>query len=333
MNKILILKNDRVGDLFHAIKGINSILNEHKYHEIEIVLSNFSKDLKFLFNINNTKTSILNYNLNLFEKLSIIKKIIFTKYEKIFILSPKNIYFYLPLISKSKFYAISVKDLKRDRPFNFLKKRLHKFKINDRTNKKIFESIENLIEEISNESLTNYPNLLNNDPSISNILKKNLHLFDNFIHIHYKHSLFKKNGWSIKSFIDLSKKISIKTDKVFITSDYGNNNYNDEFLNSLSYINFDSGLSNIFNNSKIIYLHNIKIYDLFKVISLSDQVVSPHGTMSVMASYLKKKVIDLFDITISINSFREFKPSNNEYNFLILKSASDKVKNKIINFL
>ena len=163
------------------------------YYEIEIVLSNFSKDLKFLFNINNTKTSILNYNLNLFEKLSIIKKIIFTKYEKIFILSPKNIYFYLPLISKSKFYAISVKDLKRDRPFNFLKKRFHKFKINDRTNKKIFESIENLIEEISNESLTNYPNLLNNDPPISNILNKNLHLFDNFIHIHYKHSLFKKN--------------------------------------------------------------------------------------------------------------------------------------------
>ena len=36
MNKILILKNDRVGDLFHAAKGINSILNEHKDCEIEI---------------------------------------------------------------------------------------------------------------------------------------------------------------------------------------------------------------------------------------------------------------------------------------------------------
>ena len=43
-----------------------------------------------------------------------------------------------------------------------------------------------------------------------------------------------------------------------------------------------------------------------------------------MASYLKKKVIDIFDITTSLNSFREFRPQNNHYNFLILKNNSDK---------
>ena len=57
--KILILKNDRVGDLFHSIKGINSILSTHKDYKIEIILSNFSKDISFLFNLKNLKAVFL----------------------------------------------------------------------------------------------------------------------------------------------------------------------------------------------------------------------------------------------------------------------------------
>ena len=56
-HKILILKNDRVGDLFHSLKGIYSIiesnLNNNKC-DIEIVLSNYSKNMSF----NNKKISI-----------------------------------------------------------------------------------------------------------------------------------------------------------------------------------------------------------------------------------------------------------------------------------
>ena len=55
--------------------------------------------------------------------------------------------------------------------------------------------------------------------------------------------------------------------------------------------------------------------------------------MTLMASYLNKKVIDLFDTTVSIISFREFKPLNKNYNFLILKNNIDFIENKIINFL
>ena len=99
-----------------------------------------------------------------------------------------------------------------------------------------------------------------------------------------------------------------------------------------SNINFDTNLKSI-NDNNVIYLHNIEIKDLFKVISLSDQVLAPHGTMTVMASYLKKKVIDIFDITVRIHSFREYKPSNKNYDFFILKNSSEKLKNKIINFL
>ena len=43
MKNIIIFKNDRLGDLFHSLNGINYILNEHKNDNIEIYLSNYSK--------------------------------------------------------------------------------------------------------------------------------------------------------------------------------------------------------------------------------------------------------------------------------------------------
>ena len=69
------------------------------------------------------------------------------------------------------------------------------------------------------------------------------------------------------------------------------------------------------------------------MISLSNTVISPHGAMTVMASYLKKKVIDIFDTNININAFREYKPKNENYNFFIIKPNFDKVLFKINKFL
>ena len=331
--KILILKNDRVGDLFSSIKGINSILNEHKDYKIEIILSNFSKDISFLFDENNIKVDIYNYDLNFYEKLKIIKKVFFNNYEKIFILTPKNIYFYLPIISNSKFYAVVINDHKRNRPLKFLRNKLFKFEINDRTSKRLNEGISTLTENLCNENSIKYPNILNNKPLNSKLLNDNIDVFKNFVHIHYKDSLYKNNGWTINDFLDLINKISKKTEKVFISSDFGNYKYNNYLLEKLSFINFENGKRNIENNSKIIYLHNIKINDLFTLIYLSNQVIAPHGTMTLMASYLNKKVIDLFDSNVSIIPFREYKPSNKNYNFLILKNNFDLIGNKIINFL
>jgi hypothetical protein len=275
----------------------------------------------------------------------LIKKIIKYDYDKIYILTPKNIYFYLPLITRSKIYAITVKDFKRNRPYNFLKKKLYKYYVNDRTNKRLCDSIANLTEKLCNENSLQIPKLPNYiNIKISNMLRQNINLFkkENFIYVHYKNSLFTKNGWSLDSFIDLLNKIlktkihdggnSFLNPKIFLSSDVGNSDYNSYFLEKFSYINFDTEKTNLIN-SNIIYLHNIKINDLFEVISHARHVISPHGTMTVMASYLNLNVIDLYDVTISKNSFREFKPQNINYNFLILKNSSDQIKNKIINFL
>ena len=55
--------------------------------------------------------------------------------------------------------------------------------------------------------------------------------------------------------------------------------------------------------------------------------------MTVMGSYLNKKVIDIFDTNININAFREYKPNNKNYKFLIIKKDYNKILFKIKKFL
>ena len=47
--KVLILKNDRTGDLFVSLKAINRIINKHKNQNIIIFLSNINHKFNFLF--------------------------------------------------------------------------------------------------------------------------------------------------------------------------------------------------------------------------------------------------------------------------------------------
>ena len=333
MNKILILKNDRVGDLFNSLDGINAILKDNPNTEIEIILSKISKKLSFLFDIDNVTVSFLPYHLNFFDKLRLFFKVLTNSFEKIYILSPKNFYYYLPLFSKSKFYAITIKNSNKSRPFNFLLKKLFKYKVNNRDHKNINDNINSLIFHLcSTKQLSSYNNILNHNPQCSSLFLNNISLFENFIHIHYKDFIFEKNGWSNASFFKLLDNLSYKN-KVILTSDYGNFNYHKNFLSNFSHLDFYNSIDKIDLKKNIHYLHNINTSDLFKLISLSKTIISPHGAMTVMGSYLKKKVIDIFDTNININAFREYKPSNDNYKFFIIKPDFDKILFKINKFL
>ena len=333
MSKILILKNDRVGDLANSLRGINSVLYENRDNKVEIVLSDISKDLSFLFKLKNVKITYLKYSLNFFDKVKLLLKIITSNFEKIYILAPKNIYFYLPLICISKFFAITITSKNKTRPFKYLRSKLYSYRDNNRESRKIGQSISNLIEDLCNENKNLYPNILNNVPNLSLLLNENISLISNFIHIHYKENIFSKNGWSLDNFIDLLNSLKHYNYKVIFTSDLGNFSYHNIFLSKFSNLNFSSKISNLNPNSKIHYLHNIKTQDLFKVIDLSNAVISPHGAMTVLASYLNKNVIDIFDTNITSNSFHEYKPKNSNYKFLILSNNKNKVKNKILKNL
>ena len=76
----------------------------------------------------------LKYNLSIFEKFKIIYLLFITEISDIYILTPKNFYYYLPyLFRKIKFHALCIngrKDYKR--PNEYLRKFLYKFVINNR---------------------------------------------------------------------------------------------------------------------------------------------------------------------------------------------------------
>ena len=333
MKKILIFKNDRVGDLFNSLEAINLILNDNSDASIEIVLSEISKNLNFLFNLNHVKVSYLPYRLTFYDKLKLVLKIIKNSFNKIYILSPKNFYFYLPLISKSKFYAISIKNSNKSRPSNFLSKKLFKNVINDRDNKKIEDNISSLLIKLcSNDRILKPKNILNHNPILSDLFIQNIGLFSNFIHFHYKHNIFDKNGWDFNKFLKLLENLS-NDYKIILTSDFGNFQYHKKFLECFSNLNFDKSINEINLDKKIHYLHNMNTSDLFKLVSMSNTVISPHGAMTVMGSYLKKNVIDIFDTNIDIMAFREYKPINSNYNFFIIKPDFEKTLFKIRKFL
>ena len=75
--KVLILKNDRTGDLFVSQKAINRIINKHTNEDIFIFLSNINHKFSFLFP--NLKKKIISINLNFFEKLKIFFYFFLTK--------------------------------------------------------------------------------------------------------------------------------------------------------------------------------------------------------------------------------------------------------------
>ena len=105
--KIIIFKNDAVGDLCQSLPAINNILNYSD--NITIFLSERSEKFSFLINNENIKFKKLNYDLSLFEKIKIFFFILFNKIDKIYILTPKNYYYYLALIFfRIKFYAICI---------------------------------------------------------------------------------------------------------------------------------------------------------------------------------------------------------------------------------
>ncbi|MDA7715200.1 hypothetical protein N8827_01255 [Pelagibacteraceae bacterium] len=333
MKNIIIFKNDRLGDLFHSLNGINKILNEHKDDNITIYLSNYSKNFSFLFNQTNAQIKYFNYHLSVMEKFKILMVFCNKSIDKVFILSPKNYFFYLPfLFKRTRFYAVTIIEKNKERPFIFLRNFLYKFRINNRKNKKIDDSINNIIEDLCSNNLKKNHQMININPKIE--LNFNNLSGNKYCHFHFKKFLYEKKKWSfadVNSFLKICLK---KKYKIFLTSDIEKSEFNKIFKKNFKTINFEERktISSKINDN-IIYLENIKSINLFNLIKNASLVVSPHGTMTVMASYLKVPVIDIFDDTINKIAFYEYKPDNKYYKFMILKSFSERQLVKINRLL
>lgn len=334
--KILILKNDRTGDLFTSLNAINRIINKHKDDDKIIYLSEINEKFSFLFPSIQKKT--ISMNLNFFDKIKIIFYLLNNKIDIIYILSPKNFYFFLPIIfRKIKFYAVTIKSLK-SRPHENLLKYLHKYVIIDRLNIKKRNSTyliqESLIEYTSN----------NNNLSTHSLKSHNFNFPKKYIFFHYKHSLFKKSlNWSLDDISFFLNFLSSKFDNIMFSSELLDKKINNFFLQKYNSYDFITNKNQKINTLNIFFLKDINGYDLFDVVKNSAMIICPEGIISHMSYFLKKKLLTLMhfnlqnknDIKEQIISCKEWFPPKN-FKFCVLKkdlNLSIKKIEKRLNYL
>ncbi len=279
----IIFKNDAVGDLIHSLNAINNIVQNNKDEKIIIFLSKLNARFSFLVKKPNVEIKVLNYHLNLLEKIKIFLFLITKKINSIYILSPKGFYFYLPIIFRNiKFFAICVDDLnKKKRPAQFLRKYLFKYVVNNR--EKIFKrkSSRLIQEELTGASKNNINfNLKIN--SNKNLIKN---LPSGYIYFHYKKKICDELGWGLSELKILFNELANYYDNIVFTRDIsgwaqsrGEKNKADKNISFDETFNLYDLKSNKFinNNSNVLIIDNVFGEDLFSVINNSEKVICFH---------------------------------------------------------
>ena len=330
MKKVLILKNDRVGDYFTSVNSINLIINKHKDRDIIIFLSKINFKFNFIFK--ELKIKIFNYNLNVLEKIKILNYLIFNNISDIYILAPKNFYYILPfLFRRIRFHAVCI-DSDRNRPTNFFKKYLfNKETLYRRDNSKIL-SVYKVLENLINykNKIVNYKNLKFNEFVFFEFPK-------NATYFHYKHNLFSEkllwDNMKIKNFIEFLAK---KRKFIVFSSELDNSKKNNFFLQNFNSYDFKQKKYNKVNNQNIIFLNNLEGNNLVHSISLCDDVIAPESGITHIGSFLKKKTLALMhfkfnnknDIFNQIIAIKEWKPLSH-FSFTIIKKDFNKSINKL----
>jgi hypothetical protein len=212
----VILKNDAVGDLIHCVNAIYKITSSKENDKVTIFLSKLNERFNFLIKKDNVSIKVLNYHLTIIEKLKIIFFLLRNKIDKVYIFSPKNFYFFLPLIFRHiKFYAICVNNINNyKRPNLFMRRFLFSYKINDR--EKIFkrDSIKILYEKLASNNISSQDLKLDLNIKASNILIN--HTPNNFIYFHYKKKFCDELNWGLNEIQKLFKEFLNHYDHVIL---------------------------------------------------------------------------------------------------------------------
>ena len=342
VEKVIVFKNDAVGDLVQSLNAINNIIDLHKNKNIEIYLSERSEKFRFLINNKNINYKKINYDLSFIEKIKLIFYLIQNKITEIYILTPKNFYFFLPILFRNiKFYGLCINGPNNyKRPSSFLRKYLFKYVINDRGAIYKRDHTTKLQEDLTKVKNNKNNNNINFKLNISDFLKKNLP--NDFVYFHLKKNITERLNWDIN---DLSKLFNFfleHYDYVVFSRDIENNNKKDILKEKFKTIDFKNRkIINKDLNSKILLFDNIKDEDLYNTITSSSKVIAFHGMMTNLASIRKKETIDMWFCDIKNyndyrnyrNAFYEFKPKYNGYNFIIPSKKITKTIKKLSNFI
>ena len=330
MEKIIILKNDRIGDLFVSLNAINLILNKHKEKDIILFLSKLNYKFGFLFK--NVKIKNFNFNLNIFEKINIFLFILFNNITDVYILAPKNFYYYLPFFFRNiKFHGICINS-KKSRPSNFLRKYLYSKEIINRLDKK-----NNISSYLIQERLINYNQKTNNLIKTESFDSNKIKLPNNSTFFHYKKKLFSELlEWDfvkVKKFLEF---LSTKKKYLIFSSEINNDDSDNFFYENFNSIDFKSLKYNKINEQNILFLKNIDGINLFNAIKGSIDIVAPEGIVTHIGYFLKKDILALMhfklnnkeDFKNQLIACKEWFPPYN-FKFTVLKKNYDTTIKKL----
>ena len=320
---VIILKNDAVGDLVQSLSAINNIIKNNEGKNIKIYLSERSKDFAFLINKKNIEFKIINYNLSIKDKINLLIDFLKIDISNIYILTPKNYYFFLPLLFKNiRFYGLCINGpYNYKRPKLFFRKYLYKYQINDRGANFKRDStmkIQNLLTNNNkDETLIHKPYTEN-----SRLLKK--YLPKEYVYFHVKKNIVDKLSWDINKLDYFFNELLNYYDHVIFTKDLEKDSNNDVFKKKFSVLDFSNSSFNK-KDKNIIFFDNIKGEDLYNTIKNASKIIAFHGMMTNLATIENNPVLDLFYCEInSISDFRryknalyEFKPKYNGYDFIV----------------
>ena len=335
--KIIIFKNEATGDLIHSREAIYNIINSNKEKEIILYLSHINKEFTFLFSGENLTFKFINHNLSVLEKVKIFISLFDKLKAEVFILAPKNFYYYLSFFFRSiKFYALIMKDINNyKRPNNFFKKYLYKHVVNDRSiNFKRPSTFLLQNQLIGNYHKDEYKIKLEDERNDLPIT------LENYYHFHINKNKFDKLGWGSQNIEIILNHLLKYKQKILVTRDIENNNRDLEFYQKYNVYDF-STKNFIDNKSNIIIMENVQGKQLYQIIRKADKIIAFHGMITSFAWIEKKKVLDLYFCEIKNwndyrkyrNSFYEFKPSYNGYDFIIPSKDIKKTIKKMNFFL
>ena len=312
----VVLKNDAVGDVVHSLKAIDNIIEDKSVKKVTIFLSKHSEKFIFFFNHPKVNIKILNYDLSALEKIRLFFFILTNKIDSVYILAPKNFYYFLPVFFiKIKFYAICINNINGyKRPSKFLRKFLYKYVINDRS--ATFK--RRLTFEIQNElTSNNFTRDTKREIKIkmSDQLKK--YLPKNYFYFHAKNERLRALGWGFAELKLILAELLKFCDHVVLTKDIGLDENTKIFKDNFNSFDFKTLKFND-KSQKIIFFDNIVGEDLYNVILKSSKIIAFHGMMTNLGSINKKKVLDLL-FTFPLQNWNDYRNYRNRFYEFIQK--------------
>lgn len=323
--QIVIFKNEKTGDLIHSVSSIRQIISKNSNNRINIFLSHYNSEMKFLFEDDNVAFHIITEKIKFKDKLKVFNFFLKNKIKKTYIFKPSFFLYLLPLFFKLKsikFYGICVNNNKYYRPPLILRSLLERFVINDRGTKKIRKSINDLhLNLVLNKDKFNY--------NLATLDKKNLNdeNIKDYFFIHFNKFKFNMLNWNLNDFFKIVDELKSINKNIVLTNDLNDKDTNKLILNKYS------GPS----TKGIYYYPDAKGEFFFNLIGNAKLVVAFHGMITSIGAIQKVKVLDLFNCDIKNkddfykykNAFHEFKPKLNNYEFLIPKEDFNETINKI----